>query len=137
MIAISSRCHLKDEEIKIKFIHASGPGGQNVNKVATAAQLRFSIARCEALSPEEKQRLTLLAGSKATVGGDLVITARRYRTQEGNRQDAVERLVQLIRKALEKPKPRIKRKPSLTAKRRRVDDKRVQGERKRLRKPVL
>jgi len=136
MIIVNNRCRLQDDEIQIRFIQASGPGGQNVNKVATAAQLRFSITQCPALSPEQKQRLCTLAGSRVTTAGELVITARRFRTQERNRQDAIERLVALIEKSLVAPKARIKRKVSKVAKRKRVEDKRLQGDRKRLRKPV-
>ncbi len=136
MIAITPQRHLRDDDIEVKFIQSAGPGGQNVNKVATAAQLRFNVAACGGLSAEEKSRLTRLAGKKMTLDGELVITARRFRTQERNRQDAIDRLVELVAQALEKPKPRKKTRPTLASKKRRLDSKRQTGERKKMRKAV-
>jgi ribosome-associated protein len=105
-----------------KFLAATGPGGQNVNKVATACQLRVDVFRL-GLHPETFRRLKLLAGSRLTAGGTLVLTARRYRTQEANRADARERLSELLAKAEEREARRVKTKPSRAAKARRVDEK--------------
>ena len=105
-----------------KFITASGPGGQNVNKVATACQLRCDVFRL-GLAPPVYQRLEGLAGSRMTSGGEIVITARSYRTQEANREDARRRLAELIEKAHIRPEKRIRTKPSRAAKAKRVDQK--------------
>ncbi len=110
-----------------RFLAASGPGGQNVNKVATAVQLRVAVFRL-GLAPDVYQRLKVLAGSKLTAGGDLIITARKYRTQDANRTDARARLSALIGKAHERPARRVKTKPSKAAKARRVDDKKGRSE---------
>jgi ribosome-associated protein len=106
MIEVSPSLKLEENEIQLDFIRASGPGGQNVNKLSTACQLRFDLRRTTALSPEVKLRLARLAGSKMTDDGWLVIEARRFRTQEQNRLDALHRLGALIEKALVEPKPR-------------------------------
>jgi ribosome-associated protein len=105
-----------------RFLAATGPGGQNVNKVATACQLRVDVFRL-GLSPETYRRLKIVAGSRLTASGTLVITARRYRTQEANRQDARERLAELIAQAEHREARRVKTKPSRAAKARRVDEK--------------
>jgi ribosome-associated protein len=135
VIQITPTLALDENELQISFVQASGPGGQNVNKVATAAQLRFDAARSPSLPPEVRERLIELAGKMATQDGWLVIHARRYRTQERNRQDAVDRLVQLIERAARPPKPRRPTKPSRAARRRRLENKRKRSEVKRLRKP--
>lgn len=111
-----------EEALEEKFLAATGPGGQNVNKVATACQLRVDVFRL-GLHPETFRRLKLLAGSRLTAGGTLVLTARRYRTQEANRADARERLGELLAKAEEREARRVKTKPSRAAKARRVDEK--------------
>lgn len=111
-----------EEAIEERFLAGTGPGGQNVNKVATACQLRVDVFRLR-LHPETYRRLKELAGSRLTAGGTLVLTARRYRTQEGNRADARERLAELLAKAEEREARRVKTKPSRAAKARRVDEK--------------
>ena len=111
-----------EELLEEKFLAASGPGGQNVNKVATACQLRVDIFRL-GLHPESYRRLKLLAGSRMTAGGQLVITARRYRTQEQNRADARARLTDLLARAEERDARRVKTRPSRAAKAKRVDEK--------------
>lgn len=108
--------------VEEKFLAASGPGGQNVNKVATAVQLRVNVFAL-GLPPYAYQQLKTLAGSKLTAAGELVITARRFRTQDANRADARERVAELLTKALERQARRVKTKPSKAAKARRVDDK--------------
>jgi ribosome-associated protein len=115
------------EEIRFEFFRASGPGGQNVNKVATAVRLRFDVARSRLLSEPVRQRLTSLARGKMTARGVLVIEAQRYRTQERNRDDAMERLGDLLRRASQPPRPRRATKPSRESKMRRLEAKRRRG----------
>jgi len=134
MIEITPSTHIEESELRYDFIRASGPGGQNVNKVASAVQLRFDVRNSPSLPPEVKERLLRLAGSRATEDGVLIIEARRYRTQEHNRLDATQRLVSLVQKALEKPKKRKATRPSVTAKAARVGDKKKRGQIKRLRR---
>jgi ribosome-associated protein len=135
VIQITPTIALDENEIQISYIRSSGPGGQNVNKVATAAQLRFDVAHSPSLPPEVRARLLKLAGKSITKEGWLVIDARRFRTQERNRQDAIDRLVEWIRAATHERKPRRATKPSGAAKRRRLESKRKRSEIKRLRKP--
>jgi ribosome-associated protein len=133
MIEITSSVSINQDEIQIDFMRASGPGGQNVNKVSSAAQLRFDIRNSPSLEPEVKERLIRLAGSRVTGDGILIIEAKRYRTQEQNRFDAIQRLVTLVQKALEKPKLRRKTRPTLASKHKRLQAKRQHSEKKRLR----
>jgi ribosome-associated protein len=118
---------IPDESLEERFIRASGPGGQNVNKVATAVQLRFDPGRAQILTEEVRARLRTLAGSRQTLDGVIVIEARTFRTQSQNREDARERLVELIRRALVKPKRRHKTRPGAGAVQRRIDTKKPRG----------
>lgn len=136
MIEVTSKIHLHENELEFDFVRASGPGGQNVNKVASAAQLRFDVANSPSLPQDVRERLQKIAGNRINTEGVLIIEAKRYRSQTRNREDAVRRLVGLIRKAAEKPKPRRKTKPSAAAKKRRVEEKRHRGKIKRKRRPV-
>jgi ribosome-associated protein len=133
MIQITPTLAIPEAEVEISFVQASGPGGQNVNKVATAAQLRFDIARSPSLPRDVRQRLVRLAGKRMTTCGVLVIDARRFRTQERNRQDALDRLTELVRRAAQTPKPRRKTRPPKASRRRRLENKRRRGQTKRLR----
>jgi len=137
MIRVTPDILIRETELKLDFIRSSGPGGQNVNKVATAVQLRFDVSRSPSLPEDVRRRLVRLAGKRVSKEGVLVIDARRFRTQERNRQDAVDRLIQWVRRAGEKPKKRIKTKPTLRSRERRLEGKRQRSETKRLRKPVI
>jgi ribosome-associated protein len=134
MIEITHQIHLDDEELHFDFIRSAGPGGQNVNKVATACQLRFDVRQSLSLTEPVKERLIKLAGSRMTDDGVLVLEARRYRTQEQNRADALLRLTTLIEKATIEPKTRRATRPSLSAKAERVDSKKKRGETKQARR---
>lgn len=118
---------IDDGELEERFVRASGPGGQNVNKVSTAVQLRFDPSRSPALSDDVRERLRVLAGSRMTNDGVLVIDARAHRTQSQNREEARARLADLIRRSLVRPKRRKKTRPGLAAKQRRIDTKKRRG----------
>ncbi|MBX6426755.1 MAG: aminoacyl-tRNA hydrolase [Variibacter sp.] len=133
MIRIAPDLAIADEEIAESFVRASGPGGQNVNKLATAVQLRFDVRRSPSLPEEVRARLEKLAGRRLTADGVLVITAQRHRTQQRNRQDALERLIALIRQAAVAPKPRRPTRPTAAARRRRVEAKKRRAAIKALR----
>lgn len=133
MIRINPDISIQEDELVIEFIRSSGPGGQNVNKVSTAAQLRFDVAKSPSLPEHVKRRLSQLAGSKLTRQGIIVIDAHRHRTQARNREDAIERLAELIRQAAHVPKRRRSSKPTAASKRRRLDTKRRRSETKKSR----
>lgn len=133
MIQITPSLQIDERELQIDFVRASGPGGQNVNKVATAAQLRFDV-NASSLPAEAKARLLHLAGNRITTEGVLLIEARRFRTQEQNREDAMERFVELVRKSLVKPRARKKTKPTQASKEQRLKEKKKRGEIKKMRR---
>jgi ribosome-associated protein len=137
MIRITQDIAIRETELKLDFIRSSGPGGQNVNKVATAVQLRFDAARSPSLPEDVRLRLVRIAGKRVSKEGVLLLDARRFRTQERNRQDALDRLAHWIRRAAEKPKKRIKTRPTLRSKERRLEGKRRQSETKRMRRSVI
>lgn len=133
MIRVTPTIALGDDELVFRFVRASGPGGQNVNKVATAVELRFDLAASPSLTEAVKARLARLAGRRLSGDGVMQIDARRHRTQEANRRDAVERLLELIRKAAVPPRPRRPTKPTLGSKVRRLESKRRRATVKRTR----
>ena len=136
MIHITRAIAIDENEIQEYFVRASGPGGQNINKVATTVQLRFDVVNSRSLPEEVRTRLISLAGNRITEDGILIIDARRFRTQGRNREDAIDRLVELIRNAAQRPKIRRKTRPTLASKIRRLESKRRSAESKRVRGPV-
>lgn len=133
MIRITDTIAIDEREIEESFVRAAGPGGQNVNKLSTAVQLRFDVRRSPTLPDDVRARVERLAGRRLTQEGVIVITAQRHRTQERNRQDALDRLVDLIRRAAQPPAPRRPTRPTAGAKRRRLESKKQRAAIKRLR----
>lgn len=132
MLEITPTLQIDERELHFDFVRSAGPGGQNVNKVATAVQLRFAIP-ASTLPEAVKARLIKLAGKRVTQDGVLIIEAKSYRTQEQNKEAAVQRLVALVKRAAERPKPRRRTRPSLASKQKRLKEKKQHGEVKKLR----
>ncbi len=130
-LRVTPSISIPEEELEERFVRASGPGGQNVNKVATAVELRFDAARSKVLSDDALVRLRVLAGTKMTAEGVLVIDARRHRTQAENREDARERLAELVRQALVRPRKRRKTRPTKASVEKRIQSKKHRSETKR------
>jgi ribosome-associated protein len=135
-VEVTPHISLPDHDLTWSFVRASGPGGQNVNKVATAAQLRFDLAGTRSLAPAVKERLRSLAGRRVTDDGALLIVARNQRTQEGNRREALERLTELVRRALVAPTPRKATRPTRASRERRLEGKTQRRRTKQLRGKV-
>jgi len=133
MIRVNAQIELDEREIQEAFVRASGPGGQNVNKVSTAVQLRFDVAHSPSLPDPVRERLMNLAGRRLTQDGVLIIEAERFRSQRRNRDDALERLIELVREACEEDKPRHATRPTLASRKRRLESKQRRGETKKQR----
>lgn len=135
MVRITREIAIDENDIEISFIRASGPGGQNVNKLSTAAQLRYDTRRLT-LAADVAVRLASLAGQRMTRDGVIVIHAQRFRTQERNRADAIDRLIELLRKAATRPTPRRATRPTFASKKRRLEGKKRRGDVKARRRPA-
>jgi len=137
MISVTPDIVIHEKELTFDFVRSSGPGGQNVNKVSSAVQLRFDVGASEEIPVDVKKRIRTLAGRQITEEGILIIKASRFRKQEQNRQDAIERLVRLVQKAAVKPKKRIKTRPTKAAKERKLAEKKQRGRLKKLRQKII
>jgi ribosome-associated protein len=134
MIEITDQISIVESELQFDFIRASVPGGQNVNKVSSAVQLRFDVANSPSLPEEVRQRLTQVAANRINKEGVLILEASQFRTQEQNRQEAIDRLVRLVRRVAHKARPRKKTRPSAASIERRLEQKRQRSEKKKLRR---
>jgi ribosome-associated protein len=135
-IQVTDTISIDENEIAYDFVQASGPGGQNVNKVATAVQLRYNVRQSPSLPPGVRERLEQLAGNRLTQDGVLILEAQRFRSQERNRRDALARLIELVRQAAQKPKRRRKTRPTAASRRRRLESKRRRSQTKKWRRRV-
>ncbi len=133
MLEITPTIQIDERELQFEYVRASGPGGQNVNKVATAVQLRFDIANSPSLASDIKGRLIRLAGKRVNADGVLVIEARRFRTQEANREDAIRRFVELVQRSSVVPKKRLKTNPTRSSREKRLKEKKNRAEVKKIR----
>ncbi|MDA1036423.1 MAG: alternative ribosome rescue aminoacyl-tRNA hydrolase ArfB [Chloroflexi bacterium] len=136
MIPVTDDISIAESELTFHFIRSTGPGGQNVNKVSTAAQLRFDAAASPSLPEDVRRRLRGIAGKRMTAAGEIIITAQRFRSQERNREDAIDRLVRMVQRAAEPPRPRTATRPTRAMVARRLADKARRGVTKKSRSPV-